>query len=274
MSEEEIGQEFDRVIRAAMMGMGQIREHSARVRSAKDQQSREAAQAFVKGQEAQTERIAGMVGRESFWNAATGERIANAATYGATLSHTDPKALSVYETVRDTVWQRYGINTDSIRAQHPGSEDERRKALMHAIDDRIAAQREEALAREARDRAAENDAGASAERREADTELLAGDSDPAPAIEHEKEADRLENRAEDSRADADRHDDARDQYRSTAQTSETNAAAAATRKKANASYPHKANVALTESRRTRQPKGRGGRAAQSTTRPRSSGLSR
>jgi hypothetical protein len=130
MSEEEdlVGTDIDRAIRAAMMSAGQV------------------AEAAVREQAQVTRSVLDQVGREAFWATANGERVANAATYGATLSSVDPGARDVYEIVREQAHARYGIDVDTLRAQFPDSEDKRRDALMHAVDDYLAASREEAAA--------------------------------------------------------------------------------------------------------------------------------
>lgn len=148
MSEEEdlVGTDIDRAIRAAMMSAGQVAEAVKRAGQERDRGLAERAQAAVREQAQVTRSVHDQVGREAFWATANGERVANAATYGATLSSVDPGARDVYEIVREQVHARYGIDVDSLRAQFPDSEDKRRDALMHAVDDYLAASREEAAA--------------------------------------------------------------------------------------------------------------------------------
>ena len=148
MSEEEdlVGTDIDRAIRAAMMSAGQVAEAVKRAGQERDRRQAEQAQAAVREQADITRNVHSQVGREAFWATADGERVANAASYGATLSSVDPGARDVYEIVREQTHQRYGIDVDSIRAQFPDSEDKRRDALMHAVDDYLAASREEAAA--------------------------------------------------------------------------------------------------------------------------------
>jgi hypothetical protein len=157
MSEEEdlVGTDIDRAIRAAMMSAGQVAEAVKRVGQERDRGLAERAQAAVREQAQVTRSVLDQVGRDAFWAAANGERIANAATYGATLSNVDPGARDVYEIVREQAHQRYGIDVDSLRAQFPDSEDRRRDALMNAVDDYLAASREEKAAETDRARAAE-----------------------------------------------------------------------------------------------------------------------
>jgi len=148
MSEEEdlVGTDIDRAIRAAMMSAGQVAEAVKRAGQERDRNLAERAQAAVREQAQVTRSVHDQVGREAFWATANGERVANAATYGATLSSVDPGARDVYEIVREQAHARYGIDVDSLRAQFPDSEDKRRDALMHAVDDYLAASREEAAA--------------------------------------------------------------------------------------------------------------------------------
>ena len=148
MSEEEdlVGTDIDRAIRAAMMSAGQVAEAVKRAGQERDRRQAQQAQAAVREQADITRNVHSQVGREAFWATADGERVANAASYGATLSSVDPGARDVYEIVREQAHQRYGIDVDSIRAQFPDSEDKRRDALMHAVDDYLAASREEAAA--------------------------------------------------------------------------------------------------------------------------------
>jgi hypothetical protein len=148
MSEEEdlVGTDIDRAIRAAMMSAGQVAEAVKRAGQERGRNLAERAQAAVREQAQITRSVHDQVGREAFWATANGERVANAATYGATLSSVDPGARDVYEIVREQAHARYGIDVDSLRTQFPDSEDKRRDALMHAVDDYLAASREEAAA--------------------------------------------------------------------------------------------------------------------------------
>ena len=285
MSEDEIGQEFDRVIRAAMMGLGQVREGLARRSSARSQAERDAAALVTKQQESVTQRVLAAVNRESFWDAANGERIANAATYGATLYNTDQNAAAVYDIVRDNTWSRFGINVDQLRAAHPDDESDRRNALIHAVDDRIAANREGALARE--DRAQSADFASDAEAaRESAGKALGEDATPAEVQDLQHDGERLQDAADASLADAQGHEGERDRYASreasenvvaarAGQPATAGAAAAVkTRQQVSASYPTNAKAALAQSRSGRQPNARGGRRGAQQGRPRTSGLGR
>lgn len=292
MSEEEdlVGADIDRAIRAAMMGAGQVAEAVKRAGQERDRALAERAQAAVRDQAQVTRSVRDQVGRDTFWDTATGERIANAATYGATLSNVDPGARDIYEIVREQTHQRYGVDLDSLRAKFPDSEDRRRDALMHAVDDYLAASREEAAARADRaaaaaaleregddaERAEVGDDGAAttpdaledAEARQSAQE--AAQDATADAAGHEGERDRLhaEGAAEESvahtheqesrltaRAAAPREASAAIAGDPTASGARTSAAARVS-KVAATSYPKGASQTLTESRRTAAPKAR------------------
>lgn len=106
MSDEEVGQEFDRVMRAAMMALGQVREAMSRRVADRDRQAQQQSAAALREQEQRTAQLRQIVGRQEFWDNATGERVANAATYGATLYNTDRNAATIYDTVRDQAHAR------------------------------------------------------------------------------------------------------------------------------------------------------------------------
>jgi hypothetical protein len=289
MSEEEdlVGTDIDRAIRAAMMGAGQVSEAVKRAGQERDRGLAERAQAAVRDQAHVTRSVHNQVGREAFWATANGERIANAATYGATLSNVDPGARDVYEIVREQAHHRYGIDVDSLRAQFPDSEDKRRDALMHAIDDYLAANREDTAAQADRTTAASLEQDA--ERGEAASESVREEEAPArgkaeeaahsdaravsmDAADHEDERDRLhaDGAAEESVANTHEKEQSRSAVggssastvsadgsaspaqRTAAPTSAAGRAAAI----ASTSYPKSANQTLTESRKVAAPRAR------------------
>jgi len=289
MSEEEdlVGTDIDRAIRAAMMGAGQVAEGVKRAGQERDRSLAERAQAAVRNQAQVTRSVQDQVGREAFWATANGERIANAATYGATLSNVDPGARDVYEIVREQAHQRYGINVDSLRAQFPDSEDKRRDALMHAIDDYLAANREDAAAQADRTAAApleqdtERGEEASESTREGEALVRGEAQEVAPgaaqavsldAADHEAERDRLhaDGAAEESVANTHEKEQSRpavggssvstvsaDGSASPAQhTAAPTSAAGRAAAIASTSYPKSANQTLTESRKVAAPKAR------------------
>lgn len=300
MSEEEFGQEFDRVIRAAMMALGQIREAQSRRAAARDREQMAATQAAVREQEQRTAQLRQIVGRQDFWDNATGARVANAATVGATLYNTDKNAAAVYDTVRDQSFKRFGVDVDELRSRFPDSEDARRSALTHAIDDRLAELRDEQLARDERAAAAERQQDATAERDLGDTAAQAGPAGAVDAAAHDAAADELEHDADDHEVAADGHEEARDRHHADANTEQASAASHRTdgdpststaavegassrtpatpageaRQQLGTSYPQTAKQALAKSSRKRPPKGKSQASKQQPTRPRSSGLSR
>lgn len=290
--EDEVGQEFDRVIRSAVMAFGQLREGAARRSAAQSQEMRDAALVATRQQENVTSRLLRAVQTESFWNAADGERVANAATYGATLYNTDHNAAAVYDVVRDQVWQRYGLSVDALRAEYPENEVQRRNALAHAMDDRLAVAREEALAREDRGQAADLHQSADAEHELADDERSGGVATDESAA-HEENASELEDASKAADGDAHLHEADRDHHAADAGKEQSVAAAtpapsptvsaaavkasapaAKARQQASASYPTAPSVALAESRAGRQPKGRGAKGSPRKGPGRGSGLGR
>jgi len=250
------------------MGGGQLREQLARAQMSKDQQVRENALAQIRQREQETSRLHAMVSRDSFWATANGERVANAATYGATLYNTDPNAAAVYDIVSEKVQQRYGINLHRLRADHPGSEDERHAALLHAVDDRLAAARDRDAADQARARADTLEQQAADAREEARSTTEGGEA-------LDERAGLLEERAEDERAEGATMDADADRAASHAagdESSNRTAERGSVHEQVSASYPKSANATLAQSRKVKQPKSR---SKKGNTRPgRGSGLSR
>jgi hypothetical protein len=192
MNDEEdvIGNEFDRVLRAAAMGAGQAVEAVRRRGQARDEAARSDVLQKQRDQASLTATIYERVQRDEFWREANGERVANAATYGATLYNHDPKAREIYEIVRERVQGQFGINVDELRAQNVDSEEQRRNALLHAVDDRLAALRADGQAADDRSEAAkEYDAAeeADADRREPDADLARERGDAAEGRAEERE---------------------------------------------------------------------------------------
>lgn len=279
--EDEVGQEFDRVLRSVMMGGGQVRETLARAQAAKDQRARDAALEQIRERERETTRLREMVSRDSFWKSANGERVANVATYGATLYNTDPNAAAVYDIVRERAHERFGINVDQLRAAHPESEDARHNALLHAVDDRLAATRdreesERALSfggdlEQEADTAREEGKKDDAELGTADddavvTERPTSDSDSAAELDDQAEEKHIE--GEQLEADANRADSRADASKRAA--GETRSPSA--QERLNDSYPQTAKASLAQSRKSGSRKTTAKK--QTNTRPRTSGLSR
>lgn len=302
--EEQIGNDFDRALRAAAMGAGQVVESFQRLSQDRDRKAAEQAQLLMREQERVTSGIREQVGRSGFWKMADGESVANAATYGATMSQVDPRARDIYEIVREQAHDRYGIDVDALRAQFPESEDQRRNALMHAVDDFLAAKSEGAEAGDDRSRAADleqeqptNERGdeeaaseqdASPEKADSVSEAGADDRGSAAvsedAAEHDREHDRLYDRAQDEATAARGFDqdstreaphgagEKRTGVRAAAQPSTPAGKASQV---ASTSYPESANQTLTKSKKVAQPKARVNRGqSQSSERERTKGLGR
>jgi len=144
MSEEEIGQEVDRVIRAASMALGQLREHASRkqaereaaTRTQYDEQRRLLQQRMGELHEA--------VRSPDFWASANGERVANTVDVIVAAGPDAPHGQNMYDTVRGNLERRYGIDLDELRTTHAGDASGRRRALIDAVDDAVAARKQSA----------------------------------------------------------------------------------------------------------------------------------
>lgn len=191
MDEEDvIGNEFDRVLRAAAMGAGQAAEGLRRRAQARDEAARADVMQKQRDQASLTATIYERVQREEFWRNANGERVANAATYGATLYNHDPKVREIYEIVRERTNSQFGLNVDELRAAHPENEEARRNALLNAVDDRLAALRADGQAADDRSEAARErgeEEQAHAEQRQPDTDLARERAEAADERAEERE---------------------------------------------------------------------------------------
>ncbi|PTT19613.1 hypothetical protein SAMN04487848_3226 [Microbacterium sp. ru370.1] len=191
MDEEDvIGNEFDRVLRAAAMGAGQAAEGLRRRAQARDEAARADVMQKQRDQASLTATIYERVQRDEFWRNANGERVANAATYGATLYNHDPKAREIYEIVRERTNNQFGLNVDELRAAHPENEEARRNALLNAVDDRLAALRADAQAADDRSEAArerDDEEQANDEQRQSDADLARERAEAADERAEERE---------------------------------------------------------------------------------------
>jgi hypothetical protein len=195
MEEEEIGQEFDRVIRAGMMATSNVADTIAR-RSAEqarvqretaltearaaegaakraEQLAREAAHdgralelaniRAVQGTEVERNRLTReavqvadrSIGRDEWWKNATPARIADTVSLAAEAAEKSPIAANVYERMSGKIHDLYAIDVDQVRAAAGPLEANRHSALANAVDDALARRREEAEAANARTEAAE-----------------------------------------------------------------------------------------------------------------------
>lgn len=191
MDEEDvIGNEFDRVLRAAAMGAGQAAEGLRRRAQARDEAARADVMQKQRDQASLTATIYERVQRDEFWRNANGERVANAATYGATLYNHYPKAREIYEIVRERTNSQFGLNVDELRAAHPENEEARRNALLNAVDDRLAALRADREAADDRSEAArerDEEEHANDEQRQPDADLARERAEAADERAEERE---------------------------------------------------------------------------------------
>lgn len=139
MSEDEIGQEFDRVIRAAAMAVGQLRQHHARRQSERDSRTRGEQEQTRRTVEQHSREVLDSVRSREFWNVANGDRVATAVSFAAESGVDVPHTQAIYDTVRSKLASGFNIDLDDLRSLHPESEAARRNALAHAVDDAIAA---------------------------------------------------------------------------------------------------------------------------------------
>lgn len=177
-AEAEVGQEVDRVLRAAMMGAMQVREALQR----REQQSQQLRQQEEQTRQAREQRVAQAVTkdihRSSFWQEASNERLANTYSVVSYLSaQGHPDAQSAHSAMTDRLRTRFGINIDDLNRDHPEAPKDLHRALVSALDD---ARQHEADQSE-RD---EVHAGAQAEAREA--EHLADAGEAAAEVEQDE----------------------------------------------------------------------------------------
>jgi hypothetical protein len=202
MEEEEIGQEFDRVIRAGMMATSNVADTIARRSAEQARVQREAALAEARAADVATKRAEQLareaahdgralelaniratqateaeknrltreavqvahrsVGRDEWWKNATPARIADTVTLAAEAAEKSPVAANVYERMGVRINDLYGVDVDQLRTGAGPLEANRHSALTNAIDDALARRREEADAANARTEAAEATHGAEA----------------------------------------------------------------------------------------------------------------
>lgn len=144
MSEEEIGQEFDRVIRAASMAFGQLREHASRKQAERDAATRTQHDEQRRLLQQRMGELHEAVRSPDFWASADGERVANTVDVIVAAGPDVPHGQNMYDTVRGNLERRYGIDLDELRATHAGDASGRRRALIDAVDDAVAARKQSA----------------------------------------------------------------------------------------------------------------------------------
>ncbi|WIE70272.1 hypothetical protein [Curtobacterium sp. MCLR17_054] len=144
MSEEEIGQEVDRVIRAASMALGQLREHASRKQAERDAATRTQYDEQRRVLQQRMGELHEAVRGPDFWATANGERVANTVDVIVAAGPDVPHGQNMYDTVRGNLERRYGIDLDELRTTHAGDASGRRRALIDAVDDAVAARKQSA----------------------------------------------------------------------------------------------------------------------------------
>ncbi|MFK4484822.1 hypothetical protein [Curtobacterium sp. AB7] len=142
MSEEEIGQEVDRVIRAALMALGQLREHASRKQAERDAATRAQHDEQRRLLQQRMGELHEAVRSPDFWASANGERVANTVDVIVAAGPDVPHGQNMYDTVRGNLERRYGIDLDELRTTHAGDVSGRRRALIDAVDDAVAARQQ------------------------------------------------------------------------------------------------------------------------------------
>lgn len=269
-SEDEFGQEVDRVVRSTMMAIGQVREQLARAQAARATARHQEVASVAGEHREQIAMVYDRVRREDFWRTATRQDVAELATFTSTIAPHDARGREAHQVVREQVGARFGVDVDAVARAHPNPAD-RTNALWHALDDAAAAQREDAQAREDFAEADELDERASDK---------AAQADPSADVDAQ--------RADDTREDAHEHLATRDRLHDSAEThageaSKTGAvdgpayapvtddelkhapaAAAAARREAATNFPASANATLRSTRHGATPRARTNRGRSRT----------
>jgi hypothetical protein len=158
MSEmDDLGREFDQVLRVALTAAAQAAELAARRRAQQERAAAAAARAdaLQLQQQLAVERQAARAvylapGQATWWENATAQDIATAWQTAAAWAGQDPQAAAAQQAIAETVRRRWGVDIDQLAgssapaARQPG----RTQDAIEAVDDRAAvrAQANEALA--------------------------------------------------------------------------------------------------------------------------------
>lgn len=142
MSEEEIGQEFDRVVRAVMMALGQLKEHTSRKQAERDSATRVEREQQQRVVERHVNDLHEAVRSNDFWAVADGQRVANVVDVVTAAGPDVPHTQNMYDTVRSNLDRRYGIDLDDVLASNAHDPVARRRGLVDAVDDAIAARKQ------------------------------------------------------------------------------------------------------------------------------------
>jgi hypothetical protein len=288
MEEEEIGQEFDRVIRAGMMATSNVADAIARRSAEQARVQREAALAEARAADVATKRAEQLareaahddralqleniratqateaeknrltreavqvadrsIGRDEWWKNATPARIADTVTLAAEAAEKSPVAANVYERMSGKVHVLYGIDVDQVRAAAGSLEATRHSALANAVDDALARRREEAEAANERTEAAVATKVVATAPEQNSDYEYGQDTDAESAIRRARVAD----------VPAERHEDAATARGLSENVHMAKAAAAqnAASKLASSSFPDTANVAIQKAQRRGAAKAR------------------
>ncbi|MBB1198642.1 hypothetical protein [Curtobacterium flaccumfaciens] len=149
MSEEEIGQEFDRVVRSVTMALGQLKEHASRKQAEHDSAARVEREQQQRVVERHVNDLHEAVRSNDFWAVADGQRVANVVDVVTAAGPDMPHTQNMYDTVRANLDRRYGIDLDEVLTAHPTDHAARRRGLVDAVDDAIAARKEHDAERDA-----------------------------------------------------------------------------------------------------------------------------
>lgn len=149
MSEEEIGQEFDRVVRAVMMALGQLKEHTSRKQAERDSATRVEREQQQRDVERHVNDLHEAVRSNDFWAVADGQRVANVVDVVTAAGPDVPHTQNMYDTVRSNLDRRYGIDLDDVLASNAHDPVARRRGLVDAVDDAIAARKQHDADRDA-----------------------------------------------------------------------------------------------------------------------------
>lgn len=261
-SEDEFGQEVDRVVRSTMMAIGQVREQLARAQATRATARHQEVARVAGEHREQIAMVYDRVRREDFWRTAGHQDVAELATFTSTIAPHDARGREAHQVVREQVGARFGVDVDAIAGAHPNPAD-RSNALWHALDDAAAAQREDAQAREDFREADELDERASDKAAQADpsadVDEQRADDTREDAREHLAEHDRLHDSAETHAGEASKTG-AVDGPAYTPVTEDelkhAPAAAATARREAATNFPASANATLRGARHGAAPRAR------------------
>ncbi|QUC01993.1 MULTISPECIES: hypothetical protein [Cellulosimicrobium] len=265
-SEDEFGQEVDRVVRSTMMAIGQVREQLARAQATRATARHQEVARVAGEHREQIAMVYDRVRREDFWRTAGHQDVAELATFTSTIAPHDARGREAHQVVREQVGARFGVDVDAVARAHPNPAD-RTNALWHALDDAAAAQREDAQAREDFAEADELDERASDKAAQADpsadVDAQRADDTREDAREHLVEHDRLHDSAKTHAGEASKTGAVDGPAYAPVTEDELKhapAAAATARREAATNFPASANATLRGARHGAAPRARTNRS--------------